>query len=98
VALARAGKAAEALKDAEDICIRATHAPELQLQAARCYAVCAAAAEPKAKQELIRKALVALHQAEMAGWKDRRLIDTDPELGLVRNDLTYRTGAPNPEP
>jgi serine/threonine-protein kinase len=82
--LARAGKMAEATKEADEVCQRAKNGPELLVQAARAYAICAAKAEGESKRQLIQKAQAAQQQAVTAGWKDRRLLETDPELALIR--------------
>jgi hypothetical protein len=89
LALARAGKHAEAAKAAAELARRGAASATLLLQAARTYAVCG---EKSAEQKvvLVAKALATLHAVATNGWKDFRIIETDPDLEVVRGDPGYR--------
>jgi serine/threonine-protein kinase len=91
LALARVGKTVEAIKFADELCARAPRSASLLLQAARCYAVCGQfETDDNKKRQLTEKVLNALRGVIEVGWKDARLIDTDPELAAVRNEAGYR--------
>jgi tetratricopeptide (TPR) repeat protein len=90
LALARVGKTAEAGKIADGLCQRTPKSAELLLQAARSYAVCLRhETDPTKQRQLIEKALKALQDVLATGWKDDRLIETDPDLAPVRKDAGY---------
>jgi tetratricopeptide (TPR) repeat protein len=90
VALARAGKIDVAQKQAAELSQRCPQSGELLLQAARCHAICAtAAADAPQKKRFLEAAVTAIRQVADAGWKDARLIDSDPELAIVRNEAGY---------
>jgi serine/threonine-protein kinase len=90
VALARAGKGSGARKQAAELCQRCPQSGELLLQAARCHAICAAmATDPAEKKRCVEAVLTTLKQVADTGWKDARLIDSDPELAVVRTDAGY---------
>jgi serine/threonine-protein kinase len=90
-ALARAGNCDEARKHAEELCQKCLHSGELLLQVARCYGVCATTtSDPAQKKRCVEAALTVLRQVADAGWKDARIIDTDPELAVVRNEPAYQ--------
>jgi serine/threonine-protein kinase len=91
LALARAGKVEQATKAAADLCQRAPKSGELLLQAARAYAVCAAAtADAKPKRVWMEKSLAALEGVAKTGWKDVQMIETDPDLVSVRSEAAYQ--------
>jgi serine/threonine-protein kinase len=90
-ALARAGKGAQAEKIADELVRRCPHGGALLVQAARCYAICAgASADASQKQRLTKASLGALGQVAAAGYKDARLVETDPELAAIRNEPAYQ--------
>jgi serine/threonine-protein kinase len=89
VALARAGKFAEAAKAADEVSRRCPNAPELLLQTARSHAIRAAAVGDAEKDKAVERALACLQQAVDAGWKDARLLESDPELASIRAHRDY---------
>jgi serine/threonine-protein kinase len=85
LALARVGKTAEAGKIADDLCARNPKSAALLLQAARSYTVCVRhETDPTKQRQLEEKAQKALQDVRATGWKDARLIETDPDLAPVR--------------
>jgi hypothetical protein len=86
LALARAGKSAEAAKSASELCELCPNAPDLLLNAARCYAICASTAKPEEKRVFIDKALGTLQKSVAAKWRDARAIESDPELAILREE------------
>jgi serine/threonine-protein kinase len=89
--LARAGKPNEASKIAEDVYRRCPNSAELLLQVARSHAICAKGeADTAKKRQFTEKSLKALHNLVAIGWKDARLLETDPDLAPVRNEAAFR--------
>ena len=89
LALARCGKHAEAAAGAEQLQKRARRSPELLLQVARCYAVCASLDTPR-KQQYLAKALQACRAATQEDYRDASVLETDPELEGLRREPAYR--------
>ncbi len=90
LALAHAGKHADAAKAAQDLRRRAPRSSDLQLQAARCYAVAAAGAEGKQKQAYLAAALEALRAAAGEEYRDVAVIETDPDLAVFAQEPAYQ--------
>jgi hypothetical protein len=88
LALARAGKHAEAAKRADGLRRGVARSPELLLQLARCYAVCAAADGPE-KQGYTDRAVAAVRSATADGYKDASLA-TDPDLAALRTNAIFQ--------
>jgi serine/threonine-protein kinase len=90
LALARAGKVAEARKGATELTRRCPNSPELLLQVARSHAVSAASVSERAQRRpSTQLALASLQQAVTAGWRDARLIETEPDLTPLRKEPAY---------
>ena len=89
VALARAGKHAEATRPADELRRQAGQSPELLLQVARCHAACASAAAPK--QDHTSKALEALQALAALDFRDPVLLRTDPDLAALQKEPSLRT-------
>jgi serine/threonine-protein kinase len=89
LALARCGKHAEAAAGAEKLRKQAPRSTDLLLQAARCYAVCAALDTPR-KQEYTAKALEALRTATHEEYRDAVALETDPDLEGLRREPAYQ--------
>jgi tetratricopeptide (TPR) repeat protein/predicted Ser/Thr protein kinase len=89
-ALARAGKHAEATKAAAELARRAPASATLLLQAARAYSISAGKVAPEQKSDIVAQALSALSGVAATDWKDVRLIDTDPDLAMVREDPGFK--------
>jgi tetratricopeptide (TPR) repeat protein len=90
LALARCGKHAEAIPEADKLRQRAARSPELLLQLARCYADCAALDTPQ-KRPCTAKALEAVQAATQKEYRDAIALETDPELELLRPEPAYKT-------
>ena len=90
--LAHGGKEAEAMKKAEDLCGKHPKSVPLLLDAARCYAACAAtAADAAAKEKDVERAVAALRAATEAGYKDMGAWKTDPDLAAIREEAGYKS-------
>lgn len=86
LALARCGDHAGAAKLAEALTAGSTGHPGMQFYAACGYALCRAAAPDAAdKDKYASAALKCLGRAVDLGWKDRLLVDLDPDLDGVRD-------------
>jgi serine/threonine-protein kinase len=84
LALAHAGRHAEAARRADALCRQAPGSAPLLLQAARAYA--AAADDPG----LAGKALQALRAAVAAGYRDVVALQSDPDLARLRQEPGFR--------
>jgi tetratricopeptide (TPR) repeat protein len=94
VALAHCGRHAEAATKAEEVLRRAPTSIPLALQAARCFAACAAAVpESEQKQQYAAKAAGALRAAVGAGCEDAAALRTDPDLAPLARDPALRLPA-----
>jgi tetratricopeptide (TPR) repeat protein len=89
LALARCGQHAEAAAGAEKLQKQAPHSPELLLQVARCYAVCASLDTPR-KQDHMAKALAACKAATPDNYRDATVLETDPELEGLRREPAFQ--------
>jgi tetratricopeptide (TPR) repeat protein len=89
LALARCGKHAEAAAEAEQLQQRAPRSPELLLQVARCYAVCASLDTPQ-KRNYMANALVACKAATQEDYRDASVLETDPELEGLYREPAYK--------
>jgi tetratricopeptide (TPR) repeat protein len=90
-ALAHAGKGAEAAPKAEALCRENPKSTPLLLEAARCYAACAAgAAAPANRERYAAKAIEAVRAAAAAGYKDPIALRTDPDLAPVQTEQAFR--------
>ncbi len=88
--LAHCGKEAEAVRKAEDLARRRPTSVPLLLDTARCYAICAGAANTEAaKKQHAERAVAALRTAA-EGYKDVSAWKTDPELAPLREDAAYQ--------
>jgi eukaryotic-like serine/threonine-protein kinase len=91
VALARCGRAAEAVGRVEALCKDAPRSAGARLDAACCYAVCAARTADTARQaEYRRKAVAALREAAGPGYKDVAALETDPDLDALRGAPEFK--------
>jgi tetratricopeptide (TPR) repeat protein len=91
VALAHAGKTDDARKAAGELAPCCGSAPGLLIQLSRCHAILSAASpDAGEKKQTISTSLALLKQAADCGWKDGRLIETDPEFAPVRSDPDYK--------
>jgi serine/threonine-protein kinase len=89
LALAHGGKQAEAEAGADALCKAAPGSAPLLLQAARCYAV-RAAADPAHKEACAARALRALGGAAAAEYRDAVALETDPDLAALRQEPAFR--------
>jgi serine/threonine protein kinase len=78
VALARCGKCATAQEKAEALLKRAPKHPEVLIQAARCFALCAGAG-PSEKLPLREKAVGLLRQAVEQGYRNATALEREPD-------------------
>jgi tetratricopeptide (TPR) repeat protein len=91
VAFAHAGKTADARKAAVELAPRCGSAPGLLIQLARCHAILStASAEAGEKKQATSTSIALLKQAADRGWKDERLIETEPEFAPVRSEAEYK--------
>jgi serine/threonine protein kinase/tetratricopeptide (TPR) repeat protein len=91
LALARVGKITDATKVAEELCVHCPNSAVILLEVARAYASCAKSeTDEQKKQQLIEKSNKALQSVIATGWKDARLIESDPDLEAIRNDMGFR--------
>ncbi len=95
--LAHSGAHAEASQRAEDLHRLAPQNDNNLYNVACCYSLCAAAAErvrPEADTALRRRyldaALKALGEAIFHGFRDRALLDDDPDLKTVRDEPGFK--------
>jgi tetratricopeptide (TPR) repeat protein len=89
--LAHCGKEAEAVRKAEDLIRRRPKSVPLLLEVARCYSVCAGAADtPEAKKRHVERAVAALGTATAEGYRDAAALKTDPELAPLREDPAFQ--------
>ncbi len=89
--LARAGRHAEAARMAEDLLAKNPRRTEAPWQAARGFALCAAAAgEPKLKQTYLARALALVRKAAADDFRDTFVVETDPDLQPLRGEAGFR--------
>jgi eukaryotic-like serine/threonine-protein kinase len=89
--LARNGKAADAAAKADALRPRVAQDPELLVQLAGCYALCAeAATDDAAKKAHTDRALEILHEVTNAGYKDRVNLLTHPDLAPLADDPAFK--------
>jgi tetratricopeptide (TPR) repeat protein len=89
--LAYRGNDAEAAKLAEELVQQNASNPALELDAARCYAACAATTAAADKRNgYIKKALDAVRAAQAAGYKDHFALRTDPDLAPLRENADFK--------
>jgi serine/threonine-protein kinase len=86
-ALAHCGRYDEAVKQADEIRRRAPASPPLLLQAARCYAVCAASGPKHPNTE---KALEALRAATAGDYRAATALRTDPDLASLQEEPAFK--------
>jgi tetratricopeptide (TPR) repeat protein len=97
--LAHCRRHADAAAKAEQLIRKAPESVPLALQAARCFAACAAAApDAGTKRQYTEKAAGALRAAVAAGCKDLAALRTDPDLAPVAQDPACRTLLAGPAP
>jgi serine/threonine-protein kinase len=91
ITLARCGKHAAAAQETAALCKQAPDSTLLQLQAARCFAACAAAAgDDGPKQGYLKQGLEALGAATRPGFRDAAALETDPDLAPLRQEAAFR--------
>ena len=91
VALARGGRAAEAVRKADELRGQAPQNVVVLLQVARVHALCAAgAAEDAEKKRETGRALEALTAAAGQGYRDAAAVETDPDLEALRGQEAFR--------
>src|SRR5262249_42523839 len=90
LAFAHAGKLKEATDNAARIGPRMTQSTELQLQLARCWAVCAAQETDKGSKSL-DQAMAMLRAATKDGYQNAVLLQTDPDLEILRGQPAFKT-------
>jgi serine/threonine-protein kinase len=94
---ARLGDHQTASKTAAEVCAYAPRHPGKLFSAACGYALCAGAAQTQSsgsaalQREYGRKALDTLNQAIACGFKDRRALQTLPDLQGIRGNDGYKT-------
>jgi serine/threonine-protein kinase len=89
--LTRCGKDVEAAAKAEALCRKNPKSTTLQLDAARCYAACAArAGSPEAAKRYAARAVEAVRRATASGYADTTALRTDPDLAALAPDPAYR--------
>ncbi|HZT81702.1 MAG TPA: serine/threonine-protein kinase, partial [Gemmataceae bacterium] len=89
LALARAGKYADAAAAAAKVRPKVSQSADLLLQVARCYATCAAAGTPQ-KADYVKQALETLRAATDKDYQDAVALQTDPDLEAVRGEAEFR--------
>lgn len=88
--LAHCGEHEAAAQKAQDVIDRSPGNVGMLLQAARCWAVCAAGAPAgDAKVSYRTRAIEALHKATSGKFRDAVLLETDPDLSLLAGDDKY---------
>lgn len=88
--LAHCGEHAAAAKQAQEVIDKSPDNVGLLLQAARCWAVCAAdATAAEDKQSYRRRAIEAVRKATAGEYRDAVLLETDPELAPLSGDASY---------
>jgi hypothetical protein len=100
VAQARCGEQEAARKRAEGLLKQAPRHPEIVLQGARCFALCAADARAD-RAELTDRAVGLLSQAVGQGYRNRAALETEPEWRGVAESPAFRAllgriGEPTP--
>ena len=91
VALARTGKADEAVKGAEKLAQAAPRSTELLLQAARCHALAAAGVDGEQKKVRVASALDCLQLATQKDYQDTIALETDPDLRVLAQEPAFQT-------
>lgn len=89
LALARAGKYADAAAAAAKVRPKVSQSADLLLQVARCYATCAAAGTPQ-KADYVKQSLETLRAATDKDYHDAVALQTDPDLEAVRGEAEFR--------
>jgi len=89
LALARAGQCADAAAGAAKLRPKVAQSTQLQLQLARCWAVCAAR-DPAQKAQHAERALQTLRAATGDDYKDVLLLQNDPDLLVLRADPGFQ--------
>ena len=89
LALARAGKCADAAHAARRLRPRVGQSTELLLQLARAWAVCAAVDEDKTKHRHL--ALEVLRAAAKDGYQDFQVLATDPSFESLRALASFQS-------
>jgi serine/threonine protein kinase len=89
--LARTGRCVDAVAKADALQPRAAKDPELLLQIAGCYALCAESATDVAqKKALMGKALDVVRAAVEDGYKDRVNLETNPDLVPLTREPVFK--------
>jgi serine/threonine-protein kinase len=88
VALARCGKEGPAREKAEALLKQTPKHPEVLIQSARCFAVCAAA-NPSEKLPLGEKAVQLLRQAVEQGYRNTAALESDPDWQGIRSEAAF---------
>jgi tetratricopeptide (TPR) repeat protein len=89
LALAHAGKHSDAAAEAARVQPKVTHSTQLLLQAAYCWAVCAAGENPP-KRPFAEKAVEALRAATAEDYQDAVALETDPDLVSLHTDAAFQ--------
>jgi serine/threonine-protein kinase len=88
---ARTGKCAEALAKADALQPRAARDPELLLQIAGCYVICAESATDAAeKKAFMGKAIDLVRAAIADGYVDRVNLETNPDLVPLASEPAFK--------
>jgi serine/threonine-protein kinase len=89
LAMARSGKHAPADFYAGKLRPEMSKSPELLLQLARCWSVCASQDSPQ-KAQYLDRALQALQAATKDDYKDAVALQTDPDLAALRTEPRFQ--------
>jgi hypothetical protein len=89
LALARAGKHAPAANVANKLRASMAKGVELQLQLARCLAICATNDSPQ-KASQLKQAVEVVQKATTGGFRNATVLQTDPEFTPLRADPAFK--------
>src|SRR5262249_1045635 len=89
LALAHAGKHADAAAGVAKVQPQVTRSTPLLLPAARCWAVCAAG-EKTTNRPYAEKAMEALQAATGEEYQDAVALETDPDLEALRSEAAFQ--------
>jgi tetratricopeptide (TPR) repeat protein len=88
---AHCGQEASAAANAAVLLKQNPKSPLLLLDAARCFATCAAmTTTPEVRQARLVQAVDAVRTALAGGYKDRMVLRTDPDLAVLQKESAYQ--------